>query len=102
MRFRRAMPATSGRGAATTGEERPYGSQEEDVRSLLRKVADKAHRLLGERPRSLVVHESAPVDVAGHAGDGEVAHEVLEPLVAARLEQRVLVEEERARDISPR
>ena len=75
---------------------------EEPVRRLLRETGDEAHRLLGERPRALVVDQPAAVDVAGHSRRGEMPHEVLEPLVAPGLEQLVLVEEERAGDVPAR
>ena len=75
---------------------------EQAVRRLAREARDEAHRLLGERPCPLVVEEAAAVDVAGHARDCKMPHEVLQPLVAARLEQLVLVEQKRAGDVPSR
>ena len=75
---------------------------EEAMRRVAGEPADEAHHLLGDGPGPFVVDEAAAIDVAGHARDGEVSHEVLEPLVAGALEQLVIVEEECARDVPAR
>ena len=72
--------------------------RQEPVRLLPRELGDEAHRLLADGARLLVVDEAAAVDVPGDPRGGEVATEVLEPLVTGRLQELV----RRGKGASPR